>query len=272
MNQAIAPEAKGSMEKVEGDLLLEAVRTYWNEHIHDLEIAKQPVGSLGFFEELDEYRFDKLRYLPQLVDFDGYAGKRLLEVGSGVGIDLIRFARGGAQVTGVDLAEVSIELARENFACHGLSADLRVMNGEALEFPDDSFDVVYAHGVLQYTADAGKMVNELQRVLKPGGQAILMVYNKYSWLNLMSNVMNVGLEHQDAPVLNKYSIGEFKRLLRPFEEVQLVPERFPVETRLHHGFKARLYNQGFVKVFNLLPRRLVRPLGWHLMAFATKKV
>jgi SAM-dependent methyltransferase len=144
------------------------------------------------------------------------------------------------------------------------------MNGEALAFEDGSFDVVYAHGVLQYTADAQRMVNELQRVLKPGGQAILMVYNKYSWLNLMSKVMNVGLEHQDAPVLNKYSIGEFKRLLRPFKEVRLVPERFPVETRLHHGLKARLYNQGFVKAFNLLPKPLVRPLGWHLMAFATK--
>ena len=269
MSETIATEAKQARQ-AGGDALLEAVRTYWNEHIHDLEIATQPVGSRGFFEELDEYRFDKLRYLPKLVDFNGYAGQQLLEVGCGVGIDLIRFARGGARVTGVDLAEVSIDLARANFASHDLSADLRVMNGEALAFEDGSFDVVYAHGVLQYTADAQRMVNELQRVLKPGGQAILMVYNKYSWLNLMSKVMNVGLEHQDAPVLNKYSIGEFKRLLRPFKEVRLVPERFPVETRLHHGLKARLYNQGFVKAFNLLPKPLVRPLGWHLMAFATK--
>lgn len=252
------------------DPLLEAIRDYWNKHIHDLEVAKQPVGTLGFFEELDEYRFDKLRYLPTLVDFSAYKGKNLLEVGCGVGIDLVRFARGGAHVTGVDLAEVSIELARKNFALRGLSGDLRVMNGEALEFPNESFDVVYAHGVIQYTAHADQMVREIHRVLRPRGQAILMVYNRRSWLNAMSKIMNVGLEHEDAPVLNKFTIDEFRKLLKPFSSYRIIPERFPVETRLHHGLKATLYNKVFVRVFHLLPRSVVRPLGWHLMAFATK--
>jgi ubiquinone/menaquinone biosynthesis C-methylase UbiE len=247
-----------------------AIGAYWNDHIHDLEIATEPVGSAGFFRELDEYRFDKLRYLPQVVDFSGYTGKTLLEVGCGAGIDLVRFARGGAIVTGVDLAEVSIDLAKENFAQNGLEADLRVMNGEALTFPDSSFDVVYGHGVLQYTADAPQMVREMHRVLKPGGEAIFMVYNKYSWLNALSKLMKVDLEHQDAPVLKKYSIGEFKAMLRSFAQVRIAPERFPVESRLHHGLKAALYNKVFVKTFNILPRFLVRPTGWHIMAFATK--
>ncbi len=252
------------------DPLLEAIRTYWNDHIHDLEIATQPVGSLRFFDELDEYRFDKLRYLPHLVDFSAFTGQRLLEVGCGVGIDLVRFARGGANVTGIDLAEVSIELARQNFALRGLSGNLQVMNGEALEFPDDSFDVVYAHGVIQYTAHAERMVAEIHRVLKPKGQAIMMVYNRRSWLNALSKVMNVGLEHEDAPVLNKYTIGEFRELLKPFTSFRIIPERFPVETRLHHGLKGTLYNKIFVRAFHLLPRSWVRPLGWHLMAFAIK--
>src|SRR3990170_1201938 len=134
------------------DAKLEAIRLYWNEHIHDLEIATQPIGTYGFFEELAEYRFDKLRYLPKLVDFSSYSGKELLEVGCGVGIDLIRFGRSGAHVTGIDLSQVAIDLARRYFGQEGLAADLRVMNGEAMLFEDDSFDVVYAHGVLQYTA------------------------------------------------------------------------------------------------------------------------
>lgn len=252
------------------DPLLEAIRAYWNEHIHDLEVATQPPGTLAFFDELDEYRFDKLRYLPKLVDFTGFKGQALLEVGCGVGIDLVRFARGGAIVTGIDLAEVSIQLARQNFALRGLTGDLRVMNGEALEFPDNSFDVVYAHGVIQYTANADRMVTEIYRVLKPNGQAIMMVYNRRSWLNAMARVMNVGLEHADAPVLNKYTIGEFRQLLKPFASFRIIPERFPVETRLHHGVKAMLYNKIFVRAFHLLPRSWVRPLGWHLMAFAIK--
>ena len=252
------------------DPLLIAIRDYWNEHIHDLEVATEPIGSLGFFDQLDEYRFDKLRYLPKIVKFDGYKEKKLLEIGCGVGIDLVRFAQGGTKVTGVDLAEVSISLAQENFSQRGLEADLRVMNGEDLDFDDGSFDVVYAHGVLQYTSNADKMISEIVRVLRPHGDAIMMVYNRNSWLNVMSKVMKVGLEHEDAPVLNKYSASEFKRMLSPFDQFNLIPERFPVETKLHQGFKAALYNKGFVKLFNLLPRSLVRPLGWHLMAFASK--
>jgi ubiquinone/menaquinone biosynthesis C-methylase UbiE len=247
-----------------------AIKTYWNEHIHDLEIATQPVGSAEFFNELEEYRFDKLRYLPQVVDFTNYRGKTILEVGCGAGIDLVRFARGGAIVTGIDLAEVSIELARKNFTHNGLEADLQVMNGDSMTFADNNFDVVYAHGVLQYTYDARRMINELHRVLKPGGEAVVMVYNKYSWLNALSKLMRVELEHDDAPVLRKYSVGEVKELMQPFSQVRIVMERFPVESKLHHGLKAKVYNQFFVKTFNALPRWLVRPTGWHIMAFARK--
>lgn len=250
--------------------LITRITAYWDEHIHDLAITTHPVGSSGFFQELDEYRYDKLDYLPRLVDFSSYSGKNMLEVGCGAGIDLVRFARAGVKVTGIDLSRTAIELARNNIEQNGLNADLRVMNGESMQFPDDSFDVVYAHGVLQYTANANKMISEIQRVLKPGGEAIVMVYNRISWLNLMRQVTKVSLEHEDAPVLKKYSIGELKQFLKPFKTYRIIPERFPVKTRLHSGWKARLFNDVFVGTFNLMPRQLVRPLGWHLMAFATK--
>jgi 2-polyprenyl-3-methyl-5-hydroxy-6-metoxy-1,4-benzoquinol methylase len=252
------------------DPLLIEIRNYWDEHIHDLEITTQPIGSLGFFDELDEYRFEKLDYLPGLVKFDGFRGKELLEVGCGVGIDLVRFARGGAKVSGIDLSVKAIELAKMNFEQRGLNARLQVMNGEQMQFEPERFDVAYAHGVLQYTAHAHQMVNDIWRVLRPAGTAIMMVYNKYSWLNGMSKLMNVGLEHEDAPVLEKYSLQEFKNLISPFSQSMIIPERFPVATRLHRGLKATLYNKVFVNLFNLLPMKLVRPLGWHLIAIAQK--
>jgi SAM-dependent methyltransferase len=252
------------------DELTESIRGYWNKRIHDLEIARHPVGTKKFFKELEAYRFDKLDYLPRVVDFTGYRGRKLLEVGCGVGLDLARFARGGANVTGIDLAAVSIDLARQNFAFQRAKGNLQVMDGEHLQFDDDSFDVVYAHGVLQYTANIEKMIAEIRRVLKPGGEAILMVYNRYSWLNFMSKLFGVKLEHEDAPVLNRFSIREFRNMLSGFSRVEIIPERFPVPTRLHHGLKAAVYNGVFVASFNMLPKRLIRPLGWHLMAKAIK--
>ena len=251
--------------------MINEIQAYWNHRIHDLEMTDEPVGTRGFFDDLDDYRYDKLRYLPQLVDFSAYQGQRLLEVGCGIGTDLVRFATGGARVTGVDLAQTAIDLADKNFALHGLTAEeLRVANGEALPYPDATFDVVYGHGVVQYTADAAQLIRECHRVLKPGGTGIFMVYNRVSWLNALSQVMKVPLEHEDAPVLVKYSIAEFRSLLAPFAEVRIVPERFPVKSRLHGGWKGVAFNTLFVGAFNALPRGLVRPLGWHLMAFCRK--
>ena len=250
--------------------LISAISSYWDQHIHDLEIATHPVGTAEFFRELDAYRFDKLRYLPQVVDFAAYKNLRVLEVGCGVGLDLARFARAGAQVTGVDLSPTAVHLAQQNFKQQGLKADLCVMNGEALQLANNSFNVVYAHGVLQYTANPEQMISELHRVLCPGGQAIFMVYNTYSWLMVLSRLMKVELEHEDAPVIRTFSIKAFRQMLRPFAHVQIIPERFPVPTRLHHGLKANLYNKLFVGTFNVLPRSWVRPFGWHLMAFAHK--
>lgn len=251
--------------------MIAEIQRYWNERIHDLEMTKHPVGTREFFDDLDDYRFDKLHYLPRLVDFSKYRGRTLLEVGCGIGTDLVRFAGGGALVTGVDLSSTAIELAKQNFALHGVTAqDLRVANGEALPFADATFDVVYGHGVVQYTADARQLIRECHRVLKPGGEAIFMVYNRVSWLNALSKLMKVQLEHEDAPVLQKYSIGEFKSLLAPFSDVRIVPERFPVKSRLHKGWKGVAFNTLFVGTFNALPRPWVRRLGWHLMAFCKK--
>lgn len=246
------------------------VRDYWNVHIHDLEISSRAPGTREFFADLDQYHFEKLHHLLRLVDFNGQRGKRVLEVGCGAGTDLIRFAKGGASVTGVDIAPSAVALAKQNFAQQGLEADLREADGEHLPFADGSFDVVYAHGVVQYTANDRALVDEVRRVLAPGGTAVFQVYNRVSWLNGLSKVMKVPLEHEDAPVLKKYSIGEFRRLLDGFSSVRIVEERFPVKSRLHGGWKGTLFNTCFVGTFNALPRAWVRRYGWHLLSFCVK--
>src|SRR5207237_1906856 len=180
------------------------VRDYWNSHIHDLDISTHVPGSREFFADLDQYHFEKLHHLPRLIDFDGYRGKRVLDVGCGAGTDLARFAKSGAIVTGVDLSSSAIALAKQNFAQQGLPADLREADGERLPFPDNTFDLVYAHGVVQYTAHDRELVEECRRVVGPGGAAIFQVYNRVSWLNALSKVMKVPLEHCDAAVLRKY--------------------------------------------------------------------
>lgn len=254
----------------DADALASSVRTYWNAHIHDLAITSHPVGSPGFFADLDQYHFEKLHHLRRLVDFEGPKGRRVLDLGCGTGVDLVHFAQGGARAVGVDAAPAAIDLARQNLAHQRLAADLAVADGESLPFANDSFDYVFAHGVVQYAADDRRIVEECRRVLKPGGRAFFQVYNRVSWLNALSKLMKVELEHVDAPVLRKYSRAEFARLLAGFSDVTFITERFPVRSRLHGGWKGALFNGVFVGTFNALPRRWVERLGWHLLAICTK--
>jgi ubiquinone/menaquinone biosynthesis C-methylase UbiE len=191
-------------------------------------------------------------------------------VGCGVGNDLTRFAKGQAHVVGIDLAQHSIDLAETNFAQRGLTGDFAVMNGEAMRFDDDTFDAVYCHTVLHFTPNPAAMIQEIHRVLKPGGQAIVMTVNRYSWLNLMHRLAKIEIDHLDAPIFYQYTHNQFRRLLQPFAEIQIVAERFPVPTQVHEGWKDKVYNDRFVGLFNRLPRRWVTRSGHHLLAFATK--
>jgi ubiquinone/menaquinone biosynthesis C-methylase UbiE len=246
------------------------VRDYWDTHIHDLEISTHAPGSAGFFADLDEYHFDKLHHLLRLVPFDGMKGKKVLDVGCGAGVDLLRFARGGAVCTGVDISPSAIALARKNAEYQKLDVDLQVADAEALPFADGTFDLVFAHGVIQYSHSTQGVIDECRRVLKPGGEAIFQAYNRHSWLNALSKLMRVDLEHEGAPVLRKFTPGELLAMIGAFSSVRLVYERFPVKSRLHKGWKGTLFNTFFVGTFNALPRALVRRFGWHLLAFCRK--
>jgi SAM-dependent methyltransferase len=246
------------------------VRAYWNTHIHDLAISSHAPGTPGFFADLDAYHFEKLHHLLRLVDFAAWRDRDVLDVGCGPGVEVVRFARAGARVTGVDAAPNAIALAAANAAQQGVHPTLDVADGEALPYADRSFDFVYAHGVVQYAADDRKVIAECHRVLRPGGLLLVQVYNRRSWLQVLSKVMKVPLEHEDAPVLRRYTWADLSSLVAAFPHTNIVAERFPVKSRLHKGWKGATFNTFFVGTFNALPRRLVHRLGWHLLAFCRK--
>jgi SAM-dependent methyltransferase len=265
-SEALAAVAAGGA----GGADLAAVRAYWNEQVTHWPIATAAPGSAAFFAQAEAYRFEKLDYLERRVDFAGFAGRRVLDLGCGLGNDAARFARGGAAVTLVDLAPRALELARANFAQRGLPGTFLEGNGEALELPEGSFDLVWCHTVLHFTPEPARMVREIHRVLAPGGQAILMGVNRRSWMRLLHRLARVEIDHLAAPVFHWFTRDEFAALLAPFAEARVVVERFPVRTVVHKGLKARLFNTLFVDAFNALPRSWVEGFGHHLLAFARK--
>lgn len=249
---------------------IDLIREYWSTNLHDIEITHSPIGTKEFFEELEDYHYEKLEYLRRIIDFNAFKEKKVLEVGCGLGIDLVQFAKGGAVVTGIDLVDPVIELAKKNFELNGVKGELLVMNGEEMRFNDSSFDLVFAHGVLAYTSDVQLMIREIYRVLKPGCEAILMMYHRNSWLFYLAGLFGFRLRREDAPVFETYSIDEFRGMLKDFSHSEILIVRFPVRTRIHKGLKAIIYNHLFVPFFNLVPKPIVRSFGAHLIAKAKK--
>lgn len=251
--------------------MLADVQRYWDDHVLNWQISAALPGSPRFFEEIERYRFSKLAYLSKRVPFERARGKRVLDVGCGLAIDAVRFAEAGAEVYGIDLSDVAVRYAQRNFAQRNLSGTFQQMDGGRLAFADETFDFVYCHTVLHFTPDPARMVGEIWRVLKPGGDALLMTVNRRSWMNVLRRVTHVPIDHLDAPVFNHMTRPEFRSLITEyFPDTAFVDERFPVPTEVHHGMKAILYNALFVHSFNLLPQRLVAPLGHHLLASCTK--
>lgn len=251
---------------------IEAIRKFWDEFVYDdVAITNKPAGSKDFFTALEAYRYQRLDYLPHLLNFSYFTGKKILDVGCRIGLDLARFASNGAFVTGIDLSDSCIETARQYFSLKGLKGDFIVMDGENMEFENESFDLVYSHGVVQYTANPTKMVEEMHRVLREDGEAILMAYNCYSWLSVLSKLSGKSLAHEEAPCFLPYSVDQFDKMLKNiFSNVEISLERFPVRTQLHKGLIAKIYYTLFVGTFNLLPSSWVRKFGAHIIAKARK--
>src|SRR6478735_1265247 len=161
--------------------LKERVRAFWQAHPCGTKFSDAEMGTPEFFERVEAHRYEKEWHIPEAAGFAGTRGLRVLEIGCGLGTDGAQFAKAGADYTGVDLTQAAIDLARTRFEVSGLKGEFRVADAENLDFADDTFDLVYSHGVLHHTPDTARAIAEVHRVLKPGGRAVVMLYHRGSY-------------------------------------------------------------------------------------------
>ena len=136
--------------------------------------------TLDWFENIEKYRYENEPCIHSLAQFSRYNGKKILEVGVGAGTDHLQWARVGAECYGVDLTDVAIETTKKRFELYGFKTELQRLDAEILPFDENSFDVVYSWGVIHHTEKPQILVNEINRVLKPGGVFIGMIYGRHS--------------------------------------------------------------------------------------------
>jgi len=244
---------------------------------------EQEFGTREFFDAVERHRYtDYAPWMPEVMGFSDFAGARLLEVGCGMGTDLLQFARGGAKVTGVDLTPRSIEISRQHLAVYGERGDFAISDGENLPFADESFDVVYSNGVLHHTPDTAGAVREVHRVVRTGGQARVMLYYRNSlnyWGQIIlghgllrgellrgnspGDIMTKYVEFNESggcPLVKVYSRRQARQLFSMFREVKIQVEQL---TRPELFFLSRFIPE---KMFLRLRRRV----GWNVIITARK--
>jgi SAM-dependent methyltransferase len=168
------------------------VQDFWQEHA----CGDAKVGGLRerfggdyekFFTDYDKWRYDFESHLPACFDALNVAGKRVLEIGLGQGADSESLIRRGARWSGVDLTAESVERVRTRLTLRDLSFD-ELKQGSVLQLPfaDNSFDMIFSHGVLHHVPEIRRAEKEIHRVLRPGGELVIMMYARWSLNYLMS--------------------------------------------------------------------------------------
>jgi SAM-dependent methyltransferase len=290
--------------------LKERVRAFWQAHPCGTKFSDAEMGTREFFERVEAHRYEKEWHIPAAANFAAARGLRVLEIGCGLGTDGAQFARAGADYTGIDLTEASIELARKRFELAGLRGEFRVADAEQLDFADNAFDLVYSHGVLHHTPDTARAVREIHRVLKPGGRAIVMLYHRGSYnyrigIRILRRA-GAGLlkSERGIKIVNRLtgepieSLRDHARLLTTGANGYLATDEFLSQStdgagnplaRVYSRREARelfrdfrkvdlhayFLNKRFIPILgNLLPRSVESALasrwGWHLWIYATK--
>lgn len=290
--------------------LKERVRAFWQANPCGVKFADAPPGTRKFYELVEAHRYTKEWHIPIAADFKSARGLKVLEIGCGLGTDGAQFAQAGADYTGVDLTEAAVELARKRFEIFGVPGKFQTADAEQLQFDDNSFDLVYSHGVLHHTPDTAKAIREIHRVLRPGGRAMVMLYHRdsYNYRINISMLRRAGahLLRFDSGVKLAHlltgepieSLREHAHRLKTEKESYLAPDEFLSQNtdgagnplaRVYSRAEARELFNDFSKVElrtyflnkrwlpllgSLLPRSLESNLasrwGWHLWIYATK--
>lgn len=166
----------------------------------------------------EQERYEIYPWLYEAAEFCHHKGHQVLEIGCGAGADLRQFAKHGAIATGIDITPAHVRLAQERV---GDRARVFLARGDAIPFPDESFDYVYSCGVLHHIDQPRQVVEEIFRVLRPHGRFNVIVYASRS-LYRLELVLRYGrkwrlyAENSRDPVhIDVYTAHSLRKLFAP---------------------------------------------------------
>ena len=270
---------------------IEKVRDYWDRRPCNIRHSTKAVGSFDYFNEVEARKYFVEPHIPQFAQFARWRGKRVLEIGCGIGTDTINFARHGALVTAVDLSQQSLAIARERAKVYGVEDRIEFHQGSAEELnavvPVEPYDLIYSFGVIHHTPHPERVLEHIRLYTHPETTVKIMVYHRNSWKVLWIlltygkfrfwRLPELVAQHSEAqtgcPITYTYTRAEARTLLAHYG--------FRVtETCVDHIFPYRIkeyVNYRYVKewYFRSMPqpvfRWIERHFGWHLCLTAVAR-
>jgi 2-polyprenyl-3-methyl-5-hydroxy-6-metoxy-1,4-benzoquinol methylase len=261
------------------------VQRYWDARPCNIRHSPKPMGSREYFDEVEARKYFVEPHIPAFAEFERWSGKRVLEVGCGIGTDSINFARAGAELTAVDLSQESLRVAAQRADVMGVGDRIRFVQANAEELAStlagESYDLVYSFGVIHHTPDPERALGEMRALMKVGGSLKLMVYHRRSWKVFWIVVAHgrgrfwkseqLVAEHSEAqtgcPVTYTYTRRQGRELVEGsgfrVEDIH-VDHVFPYRIREYVDYR-------YVKepYFRWMPdplfRAFERRYGWHLL-------
>jgi SAM-dependent methyltransferase len=269
------------------DVPIGRVREFWNARPCNIRHSPRPVGEREYFDDVEARKYFVEPHIPRFAEFSRWAGKRVLEIGCGIGTDTMNFARAGARVTAVDLSDRSLDIARKRAAIYGLT-NITFVQADAEDLAAtvavEPYDLVYSFGVIHHTPNPKAALDQMRLFLAPEGTLKLMVYHRYSW-KALAIVMGYGrgafwkwdrliAAHSEAqegcPVTYSYTSRELRRFV---ESAGCAVDDIFID----HIFSWRIadyvqYHYRRTWCFAVLPPAVFRWLeshfGWHLCVTA----
>jgi 2-polyprenyl-3-methyl-5-hydroxy-6-metoxy-1,4-benzoquinol methylase len=263
---------------------IERVQEYWDRRPCNIKHSTQPVGTKKYFDEVEARKYLVEPHIPGFAQFGRWQGKKVLEIGCGIGTDTINFARHGAQVTAVDVSEKSLEIARGRSAIYGVQDKVKFFRGNAEELsrfvPVDAYDLIYSFGVIHHTPHPERILKQLRQYSRPGTTVKIMLYHRRSWKvfwillaegkgqfwNLRELVARNSEAQTGCPITYTYTRREAQDLLESqgYKVLEACAEHiFPYRIQEYVRYQ---YVQTYY--FRWMPQPLFRWLekhcGWHL--------
>ncbi len=244
------------------------VKDFWDNRPCNIRHSNKPIGTREYFDEVEQRKYFVEPHIPGFADFANWNGKKVLGIGCGIGTDAVNFARAGADYTGLELSNESLEFVKNRFKVYSLQGNFYLGSAEDLDniIPEQKFDLVYSFGVIHHTPNPAAIVEKVKKYMNSNSEFRLMLYAKNSWKNIM---IEAGYDQPEAqfgcPIANTYTHQEINELLQGYKIINITQDHiFPY---IIEDYKQYKYNRQ--PWFNAMPEDmftvLEKKLGWHTL-------